>query len=237
MAQGVEGMSEVNWSAIRAEYENGSSLRQLAAKYGVSKSAIGERKYKEQWTERTPDTGHRTLDTKHAGNVVHPTPKKNLSTKDRQRLFLEAYAEHANILLAARAAGIHRSTVYDWQEHDEDFSFAFHQAKEDAKDTLRAEIYRRAHDGWEEPLASAGMLVGKVRRYSDTLLIFHAKMLMPEYRDKQQIDVNTKTSAQDAQTVHDAVMKALEPYPEAKWALAEALAELEKNEPRKIGKS
>lgn len=45
-------MSDVNWSAIRAEYENGSSLRQLAAKYRISKSAIGDRKYKEQWTQQ-----------------------------------------------------------------------------------------------------------------------------------------------------------------------------------------
>ena len=44
-------MSEINWTSIRADYEGGSSLRQLAAKYGVSKSVIGDRKYAEQWTE------------------------------------------------------------------------------------------------------------------------------------------------------------------------------------------
>lgn len=44
---------QVDWQAIRADYESGVSLRQLAATYGVSKSAIGERKYKEKWTERT----------------------------------------------------------------------------------------------------------------------------------------------------------------------------------------
>lgn len=47
----------VDWTAIRTDYENGLSLRQLAAKYSVSKSVIGERKYKEQWDapdKRTP---------------------------------------------------------------------------------------------------------------------------------------------------------------------------------------
>lgn len=44
--------SNPDWQAIRVDYENGSSLRTLAAKYNVSKSAIGQRKYKEQWTER-----------------------------------------------------------------------------------------------------------------------------------------------------------------------------------------
>src|SRR5258708_697813 len=43
----------VDWAAIRADYEQGLSLRQLAAKYSVSKSVIGDRKFKEKWTERT----------------------------------------------------------------------------------------------------------------------------------------------------------------------------------------
>ncbi len=63
-------MSDVNWSAIRADYEaGGTSLRQLASKYGVSKTVIGERKFKEQWDNpkgRTADSGQRTADTQQA---------------------------------------------------------------------------------------------------------------------------------------------------------------------------
>lgn len=44
--------SNPDWLAIRREYENGASLRTLAAKHNVSKSAIGQRKYKEQWTQQ-----------------------------------------------------------------------------------------------------------------------------------------------------------------------------------------
>ena len=119
------------------------------------------------------------------------TAKKKLSTKARQKLFLEAYAEQCNVLLAARSAGINRVTVYRWLEHDEDFSFAYNQAKEDAKDTLRAEIYRRAVEGWDEPVYQLGKYRGVVRKYSDTLLIFHSKALMPEYREKQSLEVTT----------------------------------------------
>ncbi len=54
-------MSEIDWLAIRADYESGSSLRSLAAKHGVSKSTIGERKFKEQWAEHRTDIG-RTSD-------------------------------------------------------------------------------------------------------------------------------------------------------------------------------
>ncbi|SRR6266704_265306 len=115
--------------------------------------------------------------------------KKKLSTKEKQRIFLQAYSEQANVLVAAQAAGIHRTTVYDWLEHDEDFFFAYNQAKEDAKDVLRAEIYRRGKEGWDESTYEMGVLIKTVRKYSDTLLIFHAKALMPEYREKQQLDV------------------------------------------------
>jgi hypothetical protein len=225
----------IDWAAIRSEYESGSSLRTLAAKYHVSKSVIGERKFTEQWDKlqnrtpkRTKSFGQRASDISDMHPTINSTDKKGLSTKDKQRLFLEIYAQQANVLLSARAAGIHRSTVYEWLEHDEDFSFAYNLAKEDAKDTLRAEIFRRAHEGWDEEVYQLGNFAGTVHKYSDTLLIFHAKMLMPEYRDKQQVDVTTHTGAKDTQETQDAIMKALEPYPEAKWALAEALAELEK---------
>src|SRR6266566_289944 len=127
-------------------------------------------------------------DTQHNAN---PTPKKRLSTKQKQRLFLEVFAENANVLLSARAAGINRSTVYEWIEHDEDFFFAYNQAKEDAKDVLRAEIYRRGVAGWDEDVYQLGKYRGTVRKYSDTLLIFHTKMLCPEYRDKQSLDVTS----------------------------------------------
>lgn len=42
---------ELDWNAVRADYENGMTIRQLAAKYDISKSVIGERKYKEQWQQ------------------------------------------------------------------------------------------------------------------------------------------------------------------------------------------
>jgi len=182
----------IDWSVIRQEYEQGSSLRVLAAKHGVGKSTIAERKFKEQWDKpdighRTPDTGRKISTSQHSSD----SNKKDLSTKDRQRLFLDAFSEHANVLVSARAAGIHRSTVYDWLEHDEDFSFAYNQAKEDAKDVLRAEIYQRGKEGWDESIYEMGVLTKTVRKHSDTLLIFHAKMLMPEYREKSTLDVTT----------------------------------------------
>jgi len=186
-------LSDVNWPQVRADYEaGGTSLRQLAAKYGVSKTYLIERRNKEKWNRPDRSPIDRPPTTQQAETDIDPTPKKDLSTKEAQRLFLDAYAQHANVMVSARAAGIHRSTVYEWLEHDQDFSFAYNLAKEDEKDTLRAEIYRRAKEGWEEPVYQLGYLAGTVQKYSDTLLIFHSKALMAEYREKSQLDINAQ---------------------------------------------
>ncbi len=166
-----------DWQAIKAGYTAGASLRQLAKDYGVGKSTIAERKYKEQW-ERTADSGQRTPH-------ISFTPKKaQATTQDKQAAFLVAFAQTAIVLSSAQEAGVSRRTVYDWLEHDEVFSLAFNQAREDARDVLRAEIYRRAKEGWDEPVWGPNALKGVVRKYSDTLLIFHAKAMMPENREK-----------------------------------------------------
>ncbi len=57
---------------------------------------------------------------------------------------------------------------------------------------IEAEIHRRAIEGWDEPIASAGKRLGVMRKYSDVLLIFYAKKRMPEYREKQSMELTGK---------------------------------------------
>ena len=182
-------------------------------------------------------------------STQHDTPAK----KSKQDLFLEAFAVHGNISQACRAAQIERKTVYRWKEKSDAFLVRYNFAFEEAKDNIRAEVYRRAHDGVEEPMVAQGQPVydydpvldeqgeqrrdkqGKLmwqrgqmlmtRKYSDTLLIFHAKMLMPEYRDKQQIEHSgSLASGADVRALHEAIAEALADYPEARVAVAAALA-------------
>ena len=128
-----------------------------------------------------------------------PTPKKRRSgqrmttmqRKAAQAAFLAAFEKAANVTQACREAGIDRSTCYQWLEHDQQFSMLYHQAEQIANDAIRAEIFRRGHDGWDEDVYSFGKYQGTVRKYSDTLLIFLAKARMPEFREKSQLDVNT----------------------------------------------
>jgi hypothetical protein len=67
---------DINWVAIREEYEAGTPLRQLSMKYSVSKTYIIERRNKENWdrpsTEPRPTTTNsrsNTRDVNAAGRV------------------------------------------------------------------------------------------------------------------------------------------------------------------------
>jgi len=117
-------------------------------------------------------------------------PLKPRKRKAAQHAFLEALAECVTIKDACQVAGIHRSTVYEWQEHDQEFSFQYHQARADADDVIRAEMKRRAIDGVDEFVTSMGKIVYHndepltVPKYSDSLLALLAKSRMPEFRDK-----------------------------------------------------
>lgn len=99
--------------------------------------------------------------------------------------FLEALGLSGVIVTACRAAGISRQLVDYWNEHDAEFNVRYGIARREADDRIRAEIHRRAIVGTERPVYHAGKLVGHIREYSDTLLIFLAKARMPEeFREK-----------------------------------------------------
>lgn len=110
---------------------------------------------------------------------------RNLSARERlkaQDIFIETYSRVGVVTDAAKAAGVPRERIYQWQEHDETFALRFNLAKEAYCDTLRREIHRRAIEGVEKPVYQRGFRIDTVREYSDALLMFHAKAKMPEYR-------------------------------------------------------
>lgn len=111
--------------------------------------------------------------------------------KQAQETFLAAFAVNANVMLSCKRAGVSRNTIYEWGEHDTEFSLRFKQAELDANDVIRAAMYQRAVQGVEKPALSMGRVVyaadGKplmLREYSDSLLSLLAKARMPEFRDR-----------------------------------------------------
>ncbi|MGZ3603296.1 MAG: hypothetical protein ACXVDF_25560, partial [Ktedonobacterales bacterium] len=86
--------------------------------------------------------------------------------------------------------GVTTATIYNWRKADEEFRLAWEWAHQEANDTIRREISRRAIEGWDEPVYQGGKLVGYTRKYSDSLLTFLAKSRMPEFRERVDITSN-----------------------------------------------
>lgn len=125
-------------------------------------------------------------------------------TRHLKKAFLDAFRQHGNITRACQQSGVpHRTEVYRWQEHDEEFSQEFKQAEIEATEHLEAEAHRRAVEGVtkEKGIYHNGRLIDTYIEidYSDTLLIFLLKARAPEkYRDRHDITSGGKPLAAHA---------------------------------------
>ena len=82
---------------------------------------------------------------------------------------------------ACKVVGVGRQTYYDWMDASPEYRAAFEAAKEDAADSLEAELYRRAVKGVKKAVGwYKGVAGGYVREYSDLLLMFQLKAMRPE---------------------------------------------------------
>ena len=108
-------------------------------------------------------------------------------TEERRAVFLHHLKQGYTITGAARAAGTLQMTAYKARAADPEFKAQWDEALEEGLDRLEDEVVRRAVDGVDEPVFHRGEVVGHVRKYSDTLLIFKLKGHRPErYRDNYE---------------------------------------------------
>lgn len=111
--------------------------------------------------------------------------------RPQQKAFLAAFAVHGTVRAAAQLANVGRRTHYDWLANDEAYKRAFERAKEAFAELLEGEVIRRAFNGVEKAVFYKGDRVdgGRVREYSDNLLMFQLKALRPEkYRDNVTVE-------------------------------------------------
>jgi hypothetical protein len=114
--------------------------------------------------------------------------------------FLTHFRLTGNVTLSAQAAGVERRCHSRWMADDPAYAEAFADAQDEANDQLEAEARRRGYQGVDEPVFGrlarvervedeSGVdyvterytgVVGTVRKYSDTLLIFLLKANRPE---------------------------------------------------------
>jgi len=112
--------------------------------------------------------------------------------KARQRIYLDILAKTGRKAESAMRAGVTRQTVYKTAQKDLSFAMAEEEAMQVYRESIEAEIHRRAIDGWDEPVFHRGQVQGKVRKYSDQLLAMLAKRHIAEYRDRTSVQKTVK---------------------------------------------
>lgn len=111
--------------------------------------------------------------------------------QQKKAVFLAAYAEIGTITHAAMRAQVDRTTIYRWRDSDPVFAAALDEADLVAAERLEQEARRRAVEGVEKPVWHKGQMVGSVREYSDTLLIFLLKGALPDkYRERVSSEIS-----------------------------------------------
>lgn len=126
------------------------------------------------------------------------------SKKER---YLRAIALAGTLTAGCKAARVSPHTVYQWREMDDSFVFSEREAQSAFADALEQEAVRRAWHGIDKPVYQGGELVGHIREYSDSLLIFTLKAVRPEkYRDRYDVT----TGGQPIQRSHEDLDAAIE---------------------------
>jgi hypothetical protein len=124
------------------------------------------------------------------------TYKGAKSKAKRQQAFIMAFMDCASIVKACKKSKVPRQTVYDWFEADDKFREAFDKASIAALGVLEDEAVRRAYEGTLKPVYQSGRLVGKVREFSDQLLIILLKARAPQkYKDRFAGELTGKDGA------------------------------------------
>lgn len=126
------------------------------------------------------------------------TRRKGVRMKREERLqaqqtFLSAFAASGVVLVGCRAAGMDRSLVDYWNEHDARFNVAYGMARRETDDRIRAEIQRRAVQGVNvrKTITVDGVVkrIEETTEFSDQLLMFLARSRMPEFKDNERVQL------------------------------------------------
>jgi hypothetical protein len=120
----------------------------------------------------------------------HYTPVGYKFDDEMKAEFLRLYAATGQHNRSAAAIGINPETVRQHRMKFPEFGQAVAEAYRDFQESLETEALRRARSGTLEPVYQKGVKVGEIRRFSDTLLLEMLRRHIPEYRHRQQVDVN-----------------------------------------------
>ncbi len=101
-----------------------------------------------------------------------------------------AFAHFGTMTAAAKSINVKVGTIKSWMVNDQNFSDAIGRAREVAADVAEDEAYRRAVQGYLEPVYQQGRQVGTIRKFSDQVLMFLLRGMKPDkYMERHQHDV------------------------------------------------
>ncbi len=149
--------------------------------------------------EAPPSTADAQKHASSASICTHTTmprriPLNHEQHEDAKTKFLASFRVSGNVKDSAQAAGVGRDTIYRWRNDEPEFAARFADAEDDAADVLRAEIKRRAVDGYDEVQTVTDgegnvKTVTTTRKHSDAILRLLAQARLPEY--KPQLDITS----------------------------------------------
>lgn len=125
---------------------------------------------------------------KRAGETGSNLRPSQAFTDHRKEQYLLELSRTGQIVASAYVVGVCKQTITNHRDKDVAFADAVLEAIDRYRDSIDAEIRRRGVEGVEEPVFYQGRVAGWVRKYSDALLIEHAKAHDPRYRNKLKLD-------------------------------------------------
>jgi hypothetical protein len=155
---------------------------------------VGDRIHNQR--RSTPDTSDRST---RARKARKPGP---VPDTDWHATFIYQLREFPNVSAACIACNITRETAYTHRKLYPEFAKAWEEAEEMSVDALEEACYKRAKEGYEEPIYQQGEMVGTKLKFSDTLACLILKGRRPLiYGDKSTLDINGKIELTDEDVV------------------------------------
>lgn len=129
------------------------------------------------------------------GTVAHIqqlTRVRDRTTRQRQRLYLDAVRKFGLVKHGCEAASCDRKLVKWWRDNTDGFADLEYGARMDAFEGVVLEIYRRGVVGVIKPVYQKGEQVGTIKEYSDHCLLRLAGYLNPQFRETATINIDAR---------------------------------------------
>lgn len=111
-------------------------------------------------------------------------------SEEKKQAFIEIYRQNGLVQRSAKTIGVSPPTIANHRKKDPTFDMACQMAYKDYCESLEREAYRRAVEGVPEAVFYQGIHIADKLVYSDRLLELKLKRHMPEYRERQSIDMS-----------------------------------------------